>query len=253
MKKMLMAITIAGGLSIVPSGPVPGAEVPINPITPEIRDRLKESTELVGSVEDTMAPKVTDLETIYKTFNETCKGKDGDRGCVEIQNQLRQKYRDVLETMVGNLPEVRKSISTTARELGGSIKKKTMRKDVKELYKGLVEKGAPPKVRGPLSKKLSELLRAMGTARQNVSILELSLRTQADMIAASEMLDYLEAQVSSQLAVLDITTDLGVLSPEMASVMRGVAELFGYDVEFGPEDMVPTAGGGDYEGDDWRD
>ncbi len=252
MKKMLMVITIAGGLWISLTATVLGAEVPINPITPEIRDRLKESTELVGSVEDAMAPKVGDLETIYKTFNETCKGKEGDRGCVEIQNQLRQQYRDVLESMVANLPEVRKSISATARELGGSIKKKTMRKDVKELYQGLVEKGAPPKVRGPLSKKLSELLRAMGTAQHNVSILELSLRTQGDMIAASEMLDYLEAQVSSQLAVLDITTDLGVLSPEMASVMRGVAELFGYDVEFGPEDMIHQ-GGGDYSEDDWRD
>ena len=49
-------------------------------------------------------------------------------------------------------------------------------------------------MRGPLSKKLSELLKALGRPSTNVSVLELSLQTQADLISANEILEYLEVK-----------------------------------------------------------
>jgi len=207
-------------------------EVPINPITPDIRNKLKESTELISKVEDTLAPKVNELEKIYRTYNETCKDGGNDRGCVEIQNQLRQRYREILANMTEKLPKVKETVLSTARDLGHSIKTKTHRKDLKELYEEVSKKGTLPRIRGPLSKKLSELLQVMGPYSSNVSVLELSLRTQADLISATEYLEYLEAKMSHQMVMVDMVQDFGVLSPEMASVMRGVSELFGYDVDF---------------------
>jgi hypothetical protein len=249
MATMKKKTAIMIGLLFMTAGFVGAVEVPINPITPDIREKVRESTELVGQVEDTMAPKVADLEKIYKTYMETCDGAEGDRGCVEIQNQIREKYRDVLETMAEDLPKVRASIDSTAADLGRSIKSKTRNRSLQEIYADLGKKGTPPKVRGPLSKKLSELLRALGPAGLNVSILELSLQTQSDLIAASEILNYVEAKVNSQKILLDVTQDFGVVSPEMANVMRGVADLFGYDVDF-EAGIEPE--GEQVAKDDWR-
>jgi hypothetical protein len=246
MKKAIIILLTA--LLIFPAGLSFAREVPINPITPDIRSKLKESTVLVRNVEDSMGPKVSDLETIYKTYTETCKGKESDRGCVEIQNQIREKYKEVLSTLANELPKVKRSVTNTANELGASLKKKTHGKDLKELYQHVSKKGTMPKVRGPLSKKLGEMLKALGRPSTNVSVLELSLQTQADLVSATEILAFLEAEISRQMVVVDMIQDFGALSPEMASVMKGVAEIFGYDMEFEP--MVEEEEG--LGGDDWR-
>lgn len=244
MKKILLIVSC---LVFILVGIVQAKEVPINPITPDIRAKLKESTVLVGNVEDSMAPKVGDLEKIYKTYTETCKGKEEDRGCVEIQNQIREKYKDVLNTLIEGLPKVKGSVSATARELGASIKRKTSGKDIKELYEHIAKKGKLPKIRGPLSKKLSEMLKALGRPSSNVSVLELSLQTQADLVSAAEILEYLDAEINRQMVVVDMIQDFGVLSPEMATVMKGVAEIFGYDMDFGLAGIVEE----EISDDDW--
>ena len=244
---MKKAILIIGCFLVISGGPVFAKEVLINPITPDIRDRLRESTDLVTNVEDTMAPMVTDLEKIYKTYTETCKDNGKDRGCVEMQTQVREKYKDVLSIMEKDLPKVKQSVSQTAQNLGLSINAKTRNKTLKDLFDGIAEKGTLPKVRGPLSKKLSELLKALGRPSTNVSVLELSLQTQADLISANEILEYLEAEINRQIVVVDMMQDFGVLSPEMATVMKGVAEIFGYDVDFGELDEGPPI-----THDDWR-
>jgi len=132
MKKLISILCF--GLFFV-GGAVLAKEVMINPITPDIRDKLRESTDLVSKVEDSMAPKVNDLEKIYKTYSETCKGNENDRGCAEMQNQIREKYKEVLSAMESELPRVRRAISSTARNLGQSIKAKTRKKDLRELFK----------------------------------------------------------------------------------------------------------------------
>ena len=47
-------------LLLMTAGFVGAVEVPINPITPDIREKVRESTELVSQVEDTMAPKAAE-------------------------------------------------------------------------------------------------------------------------------------------------------------------------------------------------
>ena len=229
------------------TGPSLAREVLINPITPDIRDRLRESVDLISNVEDTMAPTVTDLEKIYNTYTETCKGKEKDRGCLEMQKQVVEKYKEVLIAMESKLPEIKASVSATALNLGKSIKTKTRGKDLKELYETVTKKRTLPRFKGPLSKKILELLKAIGRPTTNVSILELSLQTQADLISADDIMEYLEAEINRQIVVIDIMQDFGELSPEMVSVMKGVAELFGYDVDFG-DTLVEQ----EQKPDDWR-
>ena len=244
MKKLILILCF---ISFSAGGAVLAKEVMINPITPDIRNKLRESTLLVSKVEDSMAPKVNELEKIYKIYSETCKGNENDRGCVEMLNQIKVKYKEVLSAMESELPKVRHAISSTAHNLGASIKAKTRKRDLKELFSEVAQKGSLPKIRGPLSKKLSELLKAMGRPSTNVSILELSLRTQVDLISADEILEYLDAEVNRQIVMVDMLNGFGDFSPEMAMVMRGVSELFGYDVDFGEinEEADPKS-------DDWR-
>ena len=244
MKKRILTLCC---FLITLNGPALAREVLINPITPDIRDRLRESVELISNVEDTMAPTVTELEKIYNTYTETCKGKEKDRGCLEIQKQVIEKYKEVLTAMEMKLPAIKKSVSTTALNLGKSIKTKTRGKDLKELYETVTKKRALPRFRGPLSKKILELLKAIGRPSTHVSILELSLQTQADLISADDVMAYLEAEISRQVVVIDLMQDFGEMSPEMVSVMKGVAELFGYDVDFGDTEMAPES-----KADDWR-
>ena len=245
---MIPIAFICGILCLGLSVPCIAKQVPINPITSDIRDKIRESSQLISRVEENMAPKVNDLETIYKSY-EPCKKKQNDSGCVEIEHQIKLKYKDVLSTMAGDLPNLKKTIKTTAIDLGNSVRSQTRTKSFKELYDHVSTKGRLPKPRGPLSKKLSDLLKALGKPSTNISILELSLQTQADLISASQYLDYLEAELSRQIMLVDMDVDFGILSPEIATVMQGVTEIFGYNADFGgaaiEEDATP-------ESKDWR-
>jgi hypothetical protein len=58
-----------------------------------------------------------------------------------------------------------------------------------------------------------------------MSILELSLKTQGDLIAASE---FLESKVTHLSLMVDLGQELPILNEEMTGIMKGVAELFGY-------------------------
>jgi len=231
-------------LALFTAGAVSAKEVPINPITPDVKEKIKDSIKLVSNVDDSMAPKVKELEKIYKMYS-SCKGKEEDKGCVQLKEQIGEKYEDVLNSVGAALPQLKKAINSTAQGLGSSIESKTRRKDIKTLYENISKKRALPKVRGPLSKKLSKLLEALG-GFSNMSILELSLQTQADLISASETLDFLESKVSQMQIMIDLGQELPILSEEMVGVMQGVADLFGYEFEMPdvePPDKETETGG----------
>jgi SMC interacting uncharacterized protein involved in chromosome segregation len=243
LKKILC---LALGLVLISAGSVISKEVLINPITPDIKDRIKESVKLVGDVDSSIAPKVKDLEKIYEMYKPCLQSPD-DRGCVQLKEQVGEKYKAVLDAIGESLPKMRKSIETTARKLGESIQKKTRTKDMKSLYSHVSEKAQAPKVRGPLSKKLSKLLEALGSSSK-LSILELSLQTQGDMIAASETLEFLEGKISQLSLAVELGQEIPLINEEMAGVMKGVSDLFGYDIDFIPEVLPeePKSEGGGY-------
>ena len=245
MKKILIIVASL----LLSAGMAVAREVPINPITSDVKDKIRESVKLVNGVDEQVAPKVKELEKIFQLYK-PCIGREEDRGCVQLKDQISEKYGEVLESLGDALPKIRHTIQTTASGLGESIEAKTRRKDVRELYENISTKPAPPQVRGPLSKKLSQLLEALGGS-SNMSILEMSLQTQADLISASDTVEFLESKVSQMTLMVELGQELPILSQEMASVMKGVAELFGYDLDFIPEvEMVDTHG--TFSADDWR-
>lgn len=228
------------------------AEIPINPITPEVKDRLRESIKLVSTVEDKMAPSVTDLEKIMKSY-EPCKSKEKDRGCVEIKKQLGEKYKEVLDALGEQIPKVKSAVNSTADNLGLSIRNKTRRKEVRQLWEEVAKKKSIPRPKRdkPLSKKLYTLLEALGPG-SNMSILELSLQTQADLITSAEIIEYIEARVQHLSMIVDMGQELPIMSEEMAAVMQGVSELFGFDMNFAPEIPETPVQAEGITGEDWR-
>ncbi len=247
MKTKCLAIII--GLLFFGAGYAGAKEMPINPITRDVKEKIQESVRQVNQVDDMVAPKVKELEKAVKLYK-PCEGKEEDRGCVEIKKQIGEKYSAVLESLADALPKIKKSVDATAKGLGKSIKAKTRRKDIKELYRNISKKSATPKARGPLSKKLGQLLKALGGSTKS-SILELSLQTQADLIVASETLEFLDGKISQLSLMVELGQELPILSEEMAEVMKGVSELFGYDMDFqaGLEELEQESA---YEEDDWR-
>jgi len=231
---------------MVSGGVAYSREVPINPITPDVKDKIKESVRLVSNVDESVAPKVKDLEKIYNMYKPCLKAQD-DKGCVQLKEQVGEKYQAVLNAIGDALPKMKKTLKATTQELGQSIQKRTRTKDVRSLYDHISKKAAAPKARGPLSKKLSKLLEALGGA-SNQSILELSLQTQTDLIAASETLEYLESKISQLSVMVELGQELPIISEEMAGVMKGVADLFGYDLDFAPEVLTeePKTGSSGY-------
>ena len=229
---MKIKLLLIASLIAFITGTVSAREVPINPITPDVKEKIKESVKLVNSVDESVAPKVKELERIYKMY-ESCEGNEEDKGCVQLKEQIGDRYEAVLKAIGEALPKMKKTITSTSQSLGRAIESKTRRRDVKSLYQSISKKSALPKVRGPLSKKLTKLLEALGGS-SNMSILELSLQTQGDMIAASETLEFLESKVSQLSIMIELGQELPILSEEMAGIMKGVADLFGYDLEFIP-------------------
>ena len=226
------------------------AQVPINPITMDVKENIKKSVRVVSQIEDSMAPKVSEVAKLKKSY-EPCKGNESDKGCVAIKRDLGHQYAEVLRAVDDVLPNVQKSVNATANSLGVSIYDKTKRKDIKQLYDSISQKKNAPKARGPLSKKLNDLLVSLGGG-SNVSVLELSLRTQSDLVAAAEIVEFLQAKVSQLLLMVELGQELPILSPEMTEIMQGVANLFGYEMDFGVEIEEPALGPGVSDGDDWR-
>jgi hypothetical protein len=133
---------IVGGLVLLTWGTVTAREVPINPITPDVKEKIKEPVKLVGNVDENVAPKVKDLENIFKMYT-PCKGRDDDKGCVQLKEQIGEKRGEVIKEIGASLPEMKQTITSTAQSLGGSIKAKTMRTDLKSLYENLSKKMLP--------------------------------------------------------------------------------------------------------------
>ena len=154
-------ILIASVLAMVSGGVAFSKELPINPITPDVKDKLKQSVDLVSNVDDSIAPKVKDLEKIYKAY-EPCLKAPGDKGCVQLKEQVGEKYEAVLNAIGDALPKMKKAITDTAAGLGQSIQRQTRTKDIKSLYDHVSTKARAPVAKGPLSKKLSSLLEALG-------------------------------------------------------------------------------------------
>ncbi len=228
----MRAITILMACIILFGGAAYAKELQLNPITPDLGAQIKESIDMVSKVESRVKPMVKKMEETYESYN-ACT-KSNDMGCVAIKKQLGQRYKDVLDAVGEVIPKLKGTVNATAEELGRSIDKKTKGKDLRELYEDISKKGKAPMARGPLSKKLSNLLNAMGGS-SNYSIMEMSLQTQVDLISASQILEFLEGKVSQLSAMVDLGNDIPVLSEEMTTVMKGVGELFGYDMDFIPE------------------
>lgn len=233
---MRQAIATTVLLAMVVAGAAAARELQINPITPEVKDKIRQSAEMVGSVDDQIAPAVMELEKLYRSY-EPCASSPGDRGCVQLRDQVRDQWKVVLQKIDEVLPRLKKTVGDTAQGLGASIQKQTRRQDIRSLYAGVSGKTALPKSRGPLSRKLARLIETLGTASDR-SILEASLQTQADLIAADATIGYMEGRVTHLLTLLEFENQLPILSDEMSDVMRGVADLFGYEMDFVPE--VPT-------------
>ena len=166
---------------------------------------MASSVKLVNDVDEQVAPKVKELEKVFELYK-PCIGREEDRGCVQLKDQISEKYGEVLEALGDALPKIRHTIQTTALGLGESIEAKTRRKDVRELYENISTKPAAPKVRGPLSKKLSQLLEALGGS-SNLSILEMSLQTQAKVLRALQ-----ENKIMRVGGEKDIAVDVRVIA-----------------------------------------
>jgi len=248
--KLLLTISILLSAAVFMVNVCFSTEIPINPITPSIKDKIKQTADSIKTLEDDLGPKVKELEKTYTTYKQTCKDKQNDRGCIEMENQITQKYKEVLESLNTKIPKLKNELKNSAQELGMSIIRKTRTKDIKEIYEHISGKSKLPKIRGPLSRKLNEILKLVGVNKGNISLLELSLMTQADMISAIEILDYLEANIQRQIILIEMGQQFADLSPEMVQIMRGVSELIGFnntefDFEIEEDEEISSP-------DDWR-
>lgn len=213
-------------------------EIPINPITPDVQDKIRESYQVVSGIEEGVAPQFEKLEKALKE-NKECVQRPSDKGCSAIKAQIGESAKEVLEQVEVKLPEIKKAIGSTAKALGVSIHKKSGLKNIDDMYQDISKSSALPKSRGPLSARLGNILSIFGS-KSNTSILEMSLQTQADLIAATEMIDYLDLEISRLKTMIITDMDMGTINPDMAEVFSGVAELFGidFDVDYALENAT---------------
>ena len=62
---MKRTIIIAGSLLLMLAGIAGAREVPINPITSDVKDKIRESVKLVNDVDEQVAPRVKELEKVF--------------------------------------------------------------------------------------------------------------------------------------------------------------------------------------------
>jgi len=253
---LLALVLVALLICTLPVSAKTGKEIPLFRIPPEVTDNLSETRKMITQTQEKMASKVHDLDTLMKTYKETCRGDSTDQGCVEMVNQIKQKYLGVLKTLEQEMPKIKTTITQTADKLGSTLKAKTHTKSLKNLYESISSKRALPKTTGPLSKRLNEmvnLIRKAGQGGGNLSPLEMSLQTQADLVASTQALSYLESEITRQRLYVETVISFGDLSPMIGTVMGGVAEIFDYDIDAGTEgayeEVETTSPGGG--GDEW--
>ena len=242
-------------LVLVVVGSVRGAgEIPLFRPPVGVTDNLGETTKMINETQDKMAEQVYEVDTLMSTYTDTCKGDSTDAGCVEMMNQIKQKFLGVLKTMEGELPKIRSTISQTAQKLGSALKKHTQNKSVKDLYKSVSEKSAIPTGKGALSKKLTQMLNLMRRTSKggvsDISALEMNLQIQSDLIASEQVLSLLEAEISHQRMFVETAVNFADLSPAIGSVMDGMSEIFDYE-GLGEQEPVTTDEPGVSPGEAW--
>ena len=221
-------------------------------------DSLQAARTSVNEVGGGMSGRIMRLQELLKKYSKTCgEGHNDDKGCIELRRQMKKEHLEFLDELREEFPKMRDSIEATAKTMGVSLQRYARTKSVKQLYEDVRSKRTMRTPKGPLSKKLGSWAKSLQqmTGSTDYSPFESTLSVQADLIASLEIIDYLEAEITRQRTFF-------LLSPEddpsiggaMATVMRGMADVFDYefDVDLSAynQEWAPPDDGGQDGGDD---
>ena len=205
--------------------------VPINPFTSEVRESLNKVKQDVSNVERNISPNAAKLEESMQDYD-ACKNKE-DQGCVDMAKDVKTQYLQILKALDNKLPSIRENLSVSSSQLGKEWNKQTRNKSIKDIYSNNVRKKSQmPKLRGPLSKRLTQLADVFKKPFGNISLAEIAINTQADLMSSVEIIDFVETQISYQITMLETIDDMAIISPEIVKVMSKVQDVLDIETEF---------------------
>lgn len=202
---------------------------------------LEYTKEQSEQMEQTLGPVISDLENQLQTYQEMqCEGASG-QGCEQIKQNMVLKYKELLDGVRAELPEVEQVIESTVQDLGKRLHSEVGKKMTpRELQRRLAEEttGEPMPTMaairgraGGISGTFRNLLQAMSTTGvQRQSQLTLSADIYRDLKSALEYIQVTRQLAEAQWTMVGGSAYFSEASEEMVATVHAVnALIFGGD------------------------
>lgn len=226
----------------------------LNIFSTQVVENIKETGSAARELENDLQSVIEELEQHKVLYNESqCQGAAGDQGCDQINRQMAETYKVMLDTMAERLPDMERSIVTTRDALQNRIAKELGRnrtgQDLQQLLRNNKESiSAPQRTRvRRQGLRLSDRFRQyfiLVNQGQTESLALLGAEMYLDMEETSELIQIIQQQIHRARLYVDLSKELGTITPEMESTVADVKRIiFGeYDEEseFVPSDLNAT-------------
>lgn len=218
---------------------------------------LEYTKEQSEEMANTLGPVISDLENQLQTYQEMqCEGASG-QGCEQIRQNMVLKYKELLNGVRTELPEVEQVIASTVQDLGKRLYNEVGRKMTpRELQERLAEEtiGEPMPVvanargrAGGISDTFRRLLQALSTTgMQRQSQLTLSADIYQDLKNSLEYIQITRQLAEAQWTMVGGSAYFSEANEEMVATVNAVNALIFGGSENGTDmaEAPPSGGAG---------
>lgn len=211
----------------------------INLIPVTAVESIKLSAETARNLEGSLGQVVEKIDAQKAMYDSAkCEGSVNDRGCDAIFENLSASYKELLQGLNEELPNLSKQLNVTAKSIGKQLRKELGKNmtpvDVQRLISGKrgAGKGVLQARRSNNSHNmlswLSGMAKAISSGSHGESTAVVASDIYVNMTLAVEQIDMMQADINQSLATIDTFNAFGQLSPAQLETVASVKTmLFG--------------------------
>lgn len=207
----------------------------------QVLENLQQTARSAQSLEQNLEGVFEDLELQYKVYGASgCQGAAVDHACQAIERGLRQSYRQLLDQMLKELPEMERLVESTRRNLANSLRSQIgTNLSAMDLQRQLNQRpGGESTIReqngprvGRLSQQFQRYYEVVSRSRGAESMATMAADIYLDSREALEWIRLARQDMVSARTELEISLSWDGMSPQVRQTVGQVkALLFGQPV-----------------------
>lgn len=206
----------------------------LNIFPTQVVDNIRETGEAAKQLEDNLQGVIATLEQQQSLYRESkCEGAPDDQGCTQIAQQMASSYREMLDIMAEQLPEMERRTRVTRDALQQRLATEVGRNRTgKELQSLLRNDGrsaaAAQRTRSREGNRLSDRFQqyfSLVNQGSEGSLTLLGAQIYLDLEETSDLIALTRQQINQSRLMVNLTESFGTITPAMENTVSEVKRV----------------------------